>query len=71
VEGLVATFRAAHVEAIEVFFAACRLFAIGVVLAGWGIFIRFNRYAEELEPEAMAEKKEEDRKVACREESTN
>lgn len=70
-EGLVATFRAAHGEAIEVLFAACHLLATGVLLAGWGIFIRFNRYAEELEPEAMAEAKEEDRKLASSEESAN
>jgi hypothetical protein len=56
-EGLVATFRAAHGEAIEVMYAASHLFATGVLLAGWGIFIRLNRYAEELEPEAMAEAK--------------
>jgi hypothetical protein len=32
-------------------------------MAGWGIFIRLNRYAEELEPEAMAEAKREDIKL--------
>ena len=31
--------------------------------AGWGIFIRLNRYAEELEPEAMQEAKREDHKL--------
>jgi hypothetical protein len=34
------------------------------LLAAWGVFIRLNRSAEELEPEAMAEAKREDDKVA-------
>lgn len=33
------------------------------LLAAWGIFIRFNRAAEDVEPEAMAEAKDEDSKV--------
>ena len=33
------------------------------MLAAWGIFIRMNRSAEELEPEAMQAAKREDRKV--------
>ena len=37
--------------------------AAGVLLASWGVFIRLNRSAEELEPEAMEETKSEDRKV--------
>jgi hypothetical protein len=32
-------------------------------LAAWGVFIRLNRAAEVLEPEAMREAKDEDRKV--------
>ena len=35
----------------------------GVLLAGWGLFVRLNRYAEELEPEAMADAKREDIKL--------
>jgi hypothetical protein len=35
-----------------------------ILLACWGIFILCNRRAEELEPEAMAEAKREDRKLA-------
>jgi hypothetical protein len=38
-------------------------FFFGVLLAGWGWFVRMNRYAEELEPEAMQEAKREDRKL--------
>jgi hypothetical protein len=38
-------------------FAASVIFATGVLLAGWGAFIRCNRDAEELEPEAKLEDK--------------
>jgi len=37
--------------------------AAGVLLAAWGVFIRLNKSAEELEPEAMAQAKSEDEKV--------
>ena len=37
--------------------------SVGLLLAGWGVFVRLNRYAEELEPEAMEEAKREDRKL--------
>ena len=33
------------------------------LLAGWGVFIRMNLGAEELEPEALAAAKREDHKV--------
>lgn len=62
VEGLVATFRA-HEDPAQLLYAAAILCSIGLLLAGWGVFIRLNRYAEELEPEAMAEAKREDRKL--------
>ena len=64
IEGLVATFRAADGQPVELMYAACLLVAAGALLAGWGVFIRLNCYAEALEPEAMAEAKGEDRKVA-------
>jgi hypothetical protein len=38
-------------------------FAVAALLAAWGVFIRFNRAAEDVEPEAMAEAKDEDAKV--------
>jgi len=44
-------------------YAAGLLISVGVLLAGWGVFIRLNRYAEELEPEAMAAAKREDKKL--------
>lgn len=37
--------------------------AAALLLAGWGAFIWFNRSAEALEPEAMADAKREDRKL--------
>ena len=63
IEGLVATFRAAHEDPAHLLYAASIVLAAGVLLAAWGIFIRLNRYAEELEPEAMAEAKREDTKL--------
>lgn len=66
VEGLVATFKAAHEDPLQLVYASTILLASGVILVGWGVFIRLNRYAEELEPEAMAEAKREDRKLAPR-----
>jgi hypothetical protein len=62
VEGLVAIFRA-HDDPSQLVYAAGVLSAVGVLLVGWGVFVRLNRYAEELEPEAMAEAKQEDRKL--------
>ena len=63
IEGLVATFRAAHEDPAHLVYAASVIFSAAVLLAGWGLFIRMNRYAEELEPEAMAEAKREDTKL--------
>ena len=37
--------------------------AASLLLVAWGLFIRFNRSAEELEPEAMQAAKREDRKI--------
>lgn len=62
IEGLVATFKALHENPSQLPYAASLLAAVGVLLAAWGVFIRLNRYAEELEPEAMAEAKREDHK---------
>lgn len=63
IEGLVATFKATHGDPANMLYAASMVFAAGALLAGWGVFIRMNRYAEELEPEAMAEAKREDKKL--------
>lgn len=63
IEGLVATFRAAHEDSAQLLHAAALVLALGGLLAGWGVFIRLNSYAEELEPEAMREAKREDEKL--------
>ena len=63
IEGLVATFKAAHENPAHMTYAASIVFSAAVLLAGWALFIRMNRYAEELEPEAMAEAKLEDSKL--------
>ena len=63
IEGLVATFKAAHEDPAHMLYAASIILSAGVLLACWGVFVRMNRYAEELEPEAMAEAKREDKKL--------
>jgi hypothetical protein len=63
IESLVATFRASHERIAELPFAASLVVATGLLLVSWGVFLRLNRFAEELEPEAMAEAKREDEKL--------
>lgn len=63
VEGLVATFKALHDDLSQLPYAASILISVALLLAGWGVFIRLNRSAEELEPEAMQEAKSEDKKL--------
>lgn len=63
IECLVTVFELAHDDPSRLPHAAAIGVAAGVLLAAWGIFIRTNKSAEELEPEAMAEAKSEDRKV--------
>lgn len=63
VEGLVATFKAIRGNPANLASAAAIVIAAGVLLAGWGVFLRLNRSVEELEPEAMEEAKREDQKL--------
>ena len=63
IESLVAVFKLAHKDPSRLPQAAMIGVAAGVLLASWGVFVRLNRSAEELEPEAMAETKSEDRKA--------
>ncbi|VTU32555.1 hypothetical protein [Variovorax sp. RA8] len=63
VEGLVATFRA-HGDPAQLLYAAGMVGSVALLLAGWGLFVHLNRSAEELEPEAMADAKREDRKLS-------
>jgi hypothetical protein len=64
IECLVTVFELAHEDPSRLPQAAAIGVAAGVLLAAWGVFIKLNKSAEELEPEAMAEAKSEDRKVA-------
>lgn len=63
VEGLIATFKALREDPTQLPYAATLIVAVGLLLAGWGAFVWFNRAAEELEPEAMAQAKSEDEKL--------
>ena len=63
IEALVATFKAIHEQPGQLVYAAAITIATGVLLASWGLFIRLNTAAEELEPEAMEDAKKEDEKV--------
>ena len=63
IEGLIATFKALHEDMSQLWQASTIVAAVGAILAGWGIFIRLNVPAEKLEPEAMQQAKEEDRKL--------
>ena len=63
IESLVAVFQFAHGDTSRLIQAAAVGVATGVLLAAWGLFIKLNKSAEELEPEATAEAKKEDRKV--------
>jgi hypothetical protein len=62
IEGLVSAFKAVHENQSELAYSAGIVAAVGVLMAGWGFFIRCNRDAEELEPEAMQDAKREDSK---------
>ncbi|WP_429299017.1 hypothetical protein [Paraburkholderia sp. GAS199] len=63
IEGLVATFKALHQDPSQLRYAALLIAATALLLASWGLFVHLNRSAEELEPEAMAEAKREDKNV--------
>ena len=63
IEGLIGTFKALHEAPADLLYSAILIMAVGVLLAGWGAFIWFNRAAEDVEPEAMEEAKDEDKKL--------
>ena len=63
IESLVLVFRVSHDAPEQLPYAASVGLVAGVLLVAWGVFIRLNRSAEELEPEAMEEAKQEDKKV--------
>jgi hypothetical protein len=66
IECLVTVFELAHEDPSRLPQAATVGLTAAVLLAAWGIFIKMNKSAEELEPEAMAETKSEDKKVASK-----
>ena len=45
-------------------YAALIAFAAAALIIAWGVFVHLNRSAEELEPEAMREAKEEDKRLS-------
>jgi len=63
IECLVAVFEIAHKNPADLPQAASIGIAAGVLLAAWGVFIKLNKSAEELEPEAMEKTKREDKKL--------
>ncbi len=63
IETLVAVFELMHSDPARLPYAAAIGASAAMLLVAWGLFVRFNRSAEELEPEAMAQAKREDRKV--------
>lgn len=63
IETLVAVFEFAHEDTSKLPHAAAIGVAAAVLLAAWGVFVKFNSKAEELEPEAMERAKSEDREV--------
>lgn len=63
IESLVAAFKFAHDDPAQLPNAAMIAVSAAALLAAWGIFIKFNRHAEELEPEAMNKVKSEDHRI--------
>ncbi|NUZ06874.1 hypothetical protein [Piscinibacter koreensis] len=63
IEALVATMKALHENPSDLTYAAASVVGVAALLAGWGAFVWFNRAAEDVEPEAMEQAKEEDRKL--------
>lgn len=63
IEALVAVFRFSRDDPSKLPYAAAIGLTAAALLAGWGLFIRMNLGAEELEPEALAAAKQEDHKV--------
>jgi hypothetical protein len=68
IETVVIVFRAGRENPEQMASAAYVGFTAAALLASWGVFVRLNRSAEELEPEAMEHAKREDVKVERREE---
>ena len=63
IESLVAVFRFVHQDPEQLPNAAMIGFVAAALMAAWGVFIRLNRSAEELESEAIDRVRKEDHKV--------
>ena len=63
IETVVVTFRLSHDSPEHLPYVAAIGATAALLLAAWGVFVWFNRAAEQLEPEAMQEAKREDRKI--------
>src|SRR5687767_6465110 len=70
IETLVAVFEFSRTEPSHLPYAAAIGIAAAALLAAWGLFIKLNRSAEELEPEAMEKAKQEDAVVEKANEGT-
>jgi hypothetical protein len=66
IETVVIVFRAGRDAPEQIVYAAYVGFTASALLASWGVFVRLNRSAEELEPEAMEQAKREDAKMESR-----
>jgi hypothetical protein len=63
IETVVLSFRLSQDQPENLPYAASIGVTAALLLAAWGVFIWFNRSAEQLEPEAMQDAKREDRKI--------
>lgn len=63
IETLVSVFELLHKAPEQLPYVAAIGASAALLLIAWGVFIRLNRSAEELEPEAMQKTKDEDREV--------
>jgi hypothetical protein len=63
IETLVVVFKVSQEAPEQLPYAASIGVAAGALLVAWGVFIWLNRAAEELEPEAMQQAKQEDSKM--------
>jgi len=63
IETVVLVFRVSQQHPEQLPYVAWVGLTAAALLVAWAVFIRLNRAAEELEPEAMQEAKKEDRKV--------
>jgi hypothetical protein len=63
IETLVAVFEFSRTDPTLLPYAAAIGVTAAALLTAWGVFVRLNRAAEELEPEAMEKAKQEDAEV--------